>query len=346
MSEKQKDLRYTDDVIDLKDLFIVLWKKKNFIIVFTLIFAIAAGLISMFFISPVYNTKLNIIMNMPEEYETRYGQYTLPITTNEQYINLILSNDVILNTISNMKYENGITIEKLKDRISITKSSVTAGIEQNSFEVTVSADNPEESLRLAQFLYDSYVEFLDVMTKEGAISYFINDFNREIKTLENQLNSANEILEKNKELLAETPQTITDGKTNIEINTKLDDNSEYVIPVDVVNPNYIKIENDIVNNKQSIISIENTIRMNNQYIAELEKEEQAISKYYETGRAEKLESSVIGVVETSVYLPSPPVAPTEKTSPSNSMNVIAGAIIGGVIAIIVVLVKEYWIKES
>jgi len=48
------------------------------------------------------------------------------------------------------------------------------------------------------------------------------------------------------------------------------------------------------------------MRMYNNYLEELDVESQAIYKYYITGEAEKLESSIIVVVETSVYLPSPP----------------------------------------
>jgi len=33
-----------------------------------------------------------------------------------------------------------------------------------------------------------------------------------------------------------------------------------------------------------------------------------------------VESNLIGVVETSIYLPSPPGAPSQKTSPSNARN--------------------------
>lgn len=347
MKDNTNNVRYYEDEIDLKELIMALWKRKKTIISLTLVFAILAGMFSMFVISPVYDTKLNIVISMPEAYTTRYGDYTLPITTNDQYINLITSNDVLINTIKDMEYDSAeVSLEKLKKRIVISKSDTKANTVQNSFEVIVSANNPEESLKLAQSLFDNYIEFIDVMTKERAISYFINDFSMNIKLSENQLDSAKEILKKNEELLAETPQLIANGDANLEIQTQLTSNSDYVVPVDTVNPNYIKIENDIIANKQSINSIENTIRMKNRYIDELNVEKQALNKYYETGQAEKLELSVIGVVETSVYLPSPPVAPTQKTSPSNALNTVIGAVIGGMIGVMFALVKEYWFKEA
>lgn len=347
MNENQSNVQYYEDEIDLKELILALWKNKIMIISFTLVVAILAGIFSMFVLSPVYDTKLNIVISMPETYNTRYGEYKLPITTNEQYINLITSNNVLVNTIKDMGYnDQEVTLEQLRKRISIGKSDVKTGTVQNSFEITVSADNPQEALKLAQTLYDNYIEFMDVMTKERAVSSYYNEFTVNIKSLENSLNSAKEILRKNEELLAQTPQIIAKGEANLEIQTQLNDKTDYVIPVDTVNPNYIKIENDIVGNKQSINSIENSIRMNNQYLEELDKEKKSIAKYYETGSAAPLESSVIGVVETSIYLPSPPVAPSQKTSPSNAMNVAIGIVLGGMIGVMAALVKEYWFKNA
>lgn len=347
MNENQNNIQYYEDEIDLRELIMVLWRRKKMIISLTLVVAILAGMFSVFVLSPVYDTKLNIVISMPETYITRYGEYKLPITTNDQYIKLITSNDVLINTIRDMEYNTEeVSVDSLKKSIVVGSFDTKTNTVQNSFEVTVSADNPEEALKLAQTLYENYVEFMDVMTKERAISFFINDFSMDIKAQENQLDSVKEILKKNEELLEATPQIIAKGNANLEIQTQLTSNSDYVVPVDTVNPNYIKIENDIIGNKQTKNNIENTIRLNNRYLEELNKEYSALNKYYETGQAEKLESSVIGVVETSVYLPSPPVAPTQKTSPSNALNTIIGAVIGGMLGVMVALFMEYWFKEE
>lgn len=343
MNENQNNERD----IDLRELFIALWKRKKMIICITLVFAIFAGVFSVFIISPVYDTKLNMVISMPETYNTRFGEYKLPITSNEQYISLITSNDVLINTIKDMEYNNEIiSLEDLRKRIYIGEVDSKTGFEQNSFDITVSADNPEESLKLAETLYNNYTEFMDVMTKERAVNFYFNDFSVQIKSLGNSLNSTKEILKKNEELLAQTARTIANGETNLEIQTHLTETTDYVVPVNNINPNYIKIENDIVEKKQAVNTLEDAIRMNNIYLEELDKEKKAIAKYHETGRVDKLELSVIGVVETSVYLPSPPVAPSVKTSPSNSINVAIGIVIGGVIGIMFALAKEYWYKQD
>lgn len=346
MNENQNNSQYCEDEIDLRELIMALWNRKKMIISLTLIVALIAGLFSKFGLSPVYDTKLNVVISMPEIYNTRYGEYKLPITTNQQYINLIKSNDVLIETREDMGYNSEeVSLVNMQNRIKVAVNDAKTGNE-NSFEVTVSSNNPEESLKLAQILYSNYLDFLDAMTKERAVNYYINQFNVELKSLENSLENTRELLRRNEELLAQTSQFINGGQANIEIQSQLNSTSDYVIPVNTVNPNYLKIENDIIDNKQSINSIESSMIEYSNYLEELEGEISAINKYYRTGEAEKLESSVIGVVGTYVYLPSAPVAPTQKTSPSNALNTAIGAVLGGMLGVMVALVQEYWFKDS
>lgn len=344
MSEMQQDVQNREAEIDLKELFMALWKRKIMIVSVALIGAILAGLFSIFILSPVYDSKLNIVVSMPETYITRYGEYKLPITTNEQYIDLIISNDVLIKTIKDMGYNSeDVTLESLKGRISIGKATAKAvDVVQNNFEVTVSAGGPKEALKLAQTLYDNYIEFADVMTKERAINYYINHFKVDKNSQDILLKSAREILKKNEELLAKTPETINQKDAMSQVtNTK-----DFVVLENIINPNYTKIENDIILKNQEINTIEDTIRTDIENLAQLDIEKKAIDKYYEIGKEAKLDSSLIGVVETSIYLPSPPVAPTQKTSPSNARNAAIGLILGGMLACGIALIREYWFKKA
>ena len=120
MDKNQYKGQLSNDEIDLRDLFMALWKRKVMVISIILIAAFITGFISVFMITPVYHSRLNIIINMPESYHTRFGDYNLPITNNEQYINLITSNDIISRTIEDMGYDPlETTIESLRDRITI-----------------------------------------------------------------------------------------------------------------------------------------------------------------------------------------------------------------------------------
>lgn len=345
MDENQYREQMHEDEIDLRELILVLWKKKLTIICITLIAAILTGIFSIVAIKPVYHSRLNIIISMPESYHTKYGDYVLPITSNEQYINLITSSDIILRTIEDMGYDDTATIESIRDRITINIPDTKANVTQNSFSVKVSAGNPGEAKQLAQALFNNYLVFLDVLVAEGAVDYYINQYNVSLQSLAVSLTSAKEILEKNEVLLAITPQTINQGEALQEIQSS-PNTSDFVVLENIINPNYTKIEKDIIDNRQSINSIENSMRVNNENLEELAAKKEKLAGYNESGDFSEMETNFVSVTKTNVYLPSEPIEPNRRTSPSHSKNVIIGAVLGGVVAVFVVLIKEYWFKPN
>lgn len=345
MDENQYIEQRTDEEIDLRELFLVIWKKKLFIISITLIATILAGIISVFVLSPVYHSRLNIIINMPETYHTKYGDYILPITSNDQYVRLITSSDIMARTIDDMGYDSDNTIEAIRERITVDIPDAKPNTIQNSFTVKVAADNPAEAKKLAQTLFDNYIKFLDLMVVEGALDSYINRFNVELSSLEVSLTSTKEILAKNEALLASTPQTINQKAALDEISNSNNTN-DYIILENVINPNYTKIEEDIIANKQLIDNIENTMRVYNEHLTELNLIKDDIASYQEDGNFAVIEEKIVSVTKTNVYLPSEPIEPSQKTSPSNVKNVLIGAVLGGMIAVFITLIREYWLKSQ
>lgn len=345
MSENQYNEQMRDDELDLQELFLVLWRKKSIVIYITIISAIITGIFSIFFITPVFHSRLRIIINMPETYHTKYGDYYLPITSNEQYINLITSNGVILPTIADMGYNGNTTIETIRQRISIESPAAKANVEQNSYFVNVAADNPAEAQKLAQTLFDNYIEFLDVLVIEGAVDNYINTYNILLQSNEVLLNSAKELLTKNEELLVSTPQTINQKEAMKEISDS-SSTSDFIILENIINPNYTKIESDVIANKQSINSIENSMKIYTEYLAELDVLKNKVNDYKKSDDYNSISNDFVSVTNTNLYLPSEPVVPNQKTSPSNAKNVIIGALLGGIVTVFVVLIREYWFKPD
>jgi capsular polysaccharide biosynthesis protein len=329
------------DEISFKELFFVIYKHKIFIGIITLVTTLLAGLYSILIITPVYDSKLNIVISMPETFITRFGEYKLPLSSNQQYINLINSNNVIINTLKDMGYDSrGVSTDDLKARIRISNINNTSNAILNSFDVTVSANNPQEAKKLADTLYENFIEFLDVMTKERAINYYYDQFTVQRKTLLNSIKFNNEILKQNEQLLADMSQTINQKEALEEISERFN-SKDFVILEDIINPNYTKLEGDILNLKQVINSDEITLQNYNDYLSELDIEKKAINKYYTSSNNESLESSVTGIIENSVYMPSPPIAPINKTSPSNALNAIIGGILGGLFSLLIIFSREY-----
>ena len=86
------------------------------------------------------------------------------------------------------------------------------------------------------------------------------------------------------------------------------------------------------------------MRIHNEYLAELDGLKSKVNSYKESGDYSNLETDFVRVTKTNIYLPSEPIVPSQKTSPSNSKNVIIGALLGGMVAVFVVLIREYWVK--
>lgn len=327
-----------DDEIDLKELLLVLWRKKVIIISLALVGAILGGLLSIFVITPVYNTDLKIDLNMPETYTTKYGEYKLPVSTNAQYLKLIISSDVIINTMKTMGYVRGkdMSISDLRNKIALTDIDYR-NANQNVFDVRVSAKSSEESLKLAKALYDNYIEYVDMATRDRAVNYFYDNFNATLKAKEILLESTKNILQDNEGVLKTTPETLNQGN--------LANRQNATVIEDIINPAYKKLQESIVDNKELIITTEDEIRVLKQSIAELEKERTIIEDYYKTGNISE-QSSIINIAKTNIYLLSSPVAPDNKTSPSNVLNALIGLFLGGILAVGIVLVREYWLKKE
>ncbi|MHB8129761.1 MAG: Wzz/FepE/Etk N-terminal domain-containing protein [Mobilitalea sp.] len=346
MNENENFKQIAYEEIGFRDLVLALWRQKIIIISIIVITTIIAGIYSLFILSPTYHSKLNIVINMPETYKTKYGEYTLPITSNQQYINLITSNSILINTILDMGYDaEGITIEQLKSRISIDAFIPTIGTEQNNFGINVAAGSPTDALKLAETLYDNYIKFVKTMITQGTADEFFNKLNVELLSQKILLEANQEILMKNEDLLANTPEIINQKDAMQELQDS-ENTSDYIILENIINPNYTLIENNIISIKQAIFGIENSISIINGQLEELGSMKKILDNYYVTGEFDSIESTLSSVTDTSIVLPSAPVAPNQKTGPSNTKNIIIGIILGGMIGVATALIKEFWFKKE
>lgn len=347
MSEIQNDVISYEDEIDLRELFMAMWRNKYIILSMALVLALLTGLFSMFVLSPVYQAKLDIIINMPEQYHTYFGDYTLPINSNDQYIDLAISNSVLINTIEDMGYNpDEISVEDLRDSISVSQESTANAEKPNMFQIVVSADNPEEALTLAQTLFSNYIDFVDVMTKERAVNHYYNHYNVSMLSLDKSLTRNQELLAKNELLLAETEQTINQKEALEQTQGILSNTIDFVVLDNIINQNYFEIEKDIIEIKQTIYSLENSISTTEEYLGQLEEERENIAEYYSNRKAEENPIQMVGVVETSIFLSSQPVAPSRKTSPSNARNAVIGLVIGLMLGLATAYVREFWLKKE
>ena len=249
------------------------------------------------------------------------------------------------NTISDMGYNpEEVSIEALRSRITILQADGKNAV-QNSFNINVASDNPEDARKLAEVLYSNYIEFIDVMVAEGAVRYFSDYYGIQLNSLKDTLDSDKRLLEKNLELLDNTPMTINQREALDEIISS-DNTRDFIVMGNIINPNYTELELDIIEIKQAINTTENTMNQYNTYLEELELKQAEIRSYYETGELSELSDNIVRITKSNIYLPSEPIVPSNKTSPSNSRNVIIGALLGGIVAVLIALIREYWFARD
>lgn len=342
MENNKNEINVKYEKIDFKYLVLLLWKHKILIISLTLITTIVTGLFSVFIIPSVYQTQLNFIINFPEKITTKFGEYELPISTNQEYFELITSNDVLTNTVQDMDGDSE-AFDILKNSIQ-KKYNVASADEQNIYSVNISSNSSEESKKLAELVFNNYIEYLNIMIQDRIVTYFQDKFSIEVESNQKKVETNKKIIEENKKLLEVTPQTINQEEAMNGINNK-SDSSKFVILEDIINPNYTKIQSDIITYEQENIVLENTINLYNGYIYDLNQEEEIIEKYFNSNKSDIIESDLNSVIKSSVYLAGQPVAPSRKMNSNNLRNTIIGAFLGGIFSVLIAFIKEYWDKE-
>lgn len=348
-NNKNNEIEYQFNQISLQELFQSLWKQKIVIISITLVITILVGAFSVLMLPKVYQSKINVVISMPEVFDTKYGSYTLPISTNQQYMDLITDNEVLRRTIDDMGYDASVvSVDDLREQITIATSNTAftaEGQEQNSFNVYITANNPEKAKLLAEALYSNYFEFINVMTIRGAVNYLEKYYSNDLAIQEVLLETTENILKNEEELLANTPQIINLKDAMDEIQNR-NDTLEYIVLEDIINPSYVDIEANIIDNKQIVFATENAIQTDKNYLDELNDMSKNLTTYEETNNAEDLKDNSLRVSKTNIYLVSKPIASNHKISPHNALNTIMGGIIGIIIGIFVALVRQYWFKKE
>ena len=127
-----------EETISLQDLFKTIKKRLSLIIGLTFLAVVIAGIISYFFLTPIYQSSTQILVNQ-QKVEQQQQQYdSQDIQTNLQLINtynvIIKSPAILSKVIQNLDLDT--TPAVLTDNITVTS-------EQNSQVVTISVQDPE-----------------------------------------------------------------------------------------------------------------------------------------------------------------------------------------------------------
>lgn len=140
-----------EETISLKELFQTLRKRLNLIIVITLIAVIVSGVISYFFITPIYKSSTQILVNQTKSEQSLYTQSE--VQTNLQLINtynVIMKSPAILDLVI-QELNLDMSVDTLNEKISVQS-------ENNSQVVTISVEDedPQQAAEIANKTADVF----------------------------------------------------------------------------------------------------------------------------------------------------------------------------------------------
>ncbi|MBM4761471.1 Wzz/FepE/Etk N-terminal domain-containing protein [Bacillus sp. B15-48] len=133
-----------EETISLKELFQTIRKRLMLILAITLTAVIVSGVVSFFFLTPVYQASTQLLVNQKNEEQTGYS--TNQVQANLQLINtynVIIKSPAILDLVIS-ELELALTSRQLNEKI-------TVGSERDSQVVTISVqdENPHQAAEIA-----------------------------------------------------------------------------------------------------------------------------------------------------------------------------------------------------
>lgn len=128
-----------EETISLKELFLTLRKRLSLIALITILFATISGLISFFYLTPIYQASTQILVNQSKDDQATYN--VGEVQTNLQLINtynVIIKSPAILDLVSK-ELDLNMTAAQLNGKITVQS-------EQNSQVVNISVQDPDPKL--------------------------------------------------------------------------------------------------------------------------------------------------------------------------------------------------------
>ena len=301
MREKQ----YTEDEIDLKELFNTIWEKRLFVAIFTLIVTLCAG-IYVFVKTPIYEVKSIIEIGFIEK------QLVEDSSVIEQKLNVIFNvDDKNINNDPKKGIISSIT------QMKTVKNFIEVKIEAISNEIAIAKSR--EILEYTQKLYEPKIEQYKTLVNND-----ISNIENEINFLKNEkMKMLTDKVESSKANLEKYNQEINSlYKSNINANDKI---SSMIVPVQMVNyQNLIENAQNVL--KTSSLEIEQILK---DTIPKLQQKKEVIK--FKTSEQNLTNTRLVGNYVTSEY----------PAKPKKTLIIVVAFVTGFVLSIFAVFFMQF-----
>lgn len=140
-----------ENTIDISQFIYVLNKRKNIIIVITLVAVIISAIVSFFIMSPVYEAKVKLIVGKKNDTVVQYNDVMMYQNLTKTYASIATSKLVEGKAVE--KLGNGMTADKFNSFITVTPETGT-----QILDIIAQGGTPEEALNRVTALSQAFVE--------------------------------------------------------------------------------------------------------------------------------------------------------------------------------------------
>jgi len=317
MSEKVRE-------IDFNHFLKSLLKNKLLIVILLLSFTMISVIYSFSNNYKLYESSTTLFARTTNLINTSYGQYTLPITTIEEYASFIKSSKVINQTYNNINIE-GIILDDISGRLS---SHINKGM--NTFKVSARGGTPEEAFEIASTHITIYLNHVELILREMAVDFYINEINTNIFSLEKSIYVLQEGISNSEKALEKIPKF-------------LKDDSDSTIYTDrIINPLYEQSAYEIAVQKSLLNTRKNEISSFQRSLDELLSEKETLTENTDLTNLQPSQLNSFKNLRNVLNIVEQPELGILVAYQKHANFIIFGFLIGLILSVVIVAVKEYW----
>jgi succinoglycan biosynthesis transport protein ExoP len=327
-----------EDEISLREIIETVWSGRWIIASVTAVAVLLSGIVSYFVLDPVYEVTTTVMVNRPD------GNNQHTVQNLSSFAQQIQSDFVIGKIINKLEMdpeETSINSIRNSLKVEVVKDS-------NLIRITVNGRDPKFVTVIANVVALELGSFIEISTRLDIIVGFkkrLRDLEDQLKIVQSELDSANDQLENTPEKFT-TQKTLSDDpyvQSVVADSSRL--NNKNLGPVQMlheeINPVYINLKNRIA--EASIVlskllsekqSLDERVTINHETIIALQNQIKS--------KQEPSQELLQSINRNNALLITPAVEPEFAKGPNKKLNVLIAAVIGAMLGVFVVFVKQYW----
>ena len=336
---------YTDE-ISLKELILNLIEYKRLIIVITLISVFLGGIYAFVIKDEIFEATIEGTILISETATSKYGTFTFPSTLKEDYLNVIKSEEVLSKV--KLKLDLQISTEQLRNKISINTIE-----DSSNFVISVKDNDPQFAKVILNELSEAYINSINMKYKHLAVDTFERDYFVQIRSISELINKKSAEIEGLQKQLSQILPVITlkklvssDPSLLVKIaeekGLSVEDLSDDMMLEQIENPNYITLEQTLINAQTDLTSLQTSMEQNQKLLDELKEEKEAIEEYYSSGTVETLDEGSLEFMKSRINMSSYLGGSDNPVEPNKLLILLISGVLGVMLGVFVAFFKGYW----